>query len=46
MEWTEENEREIDTKKYFDLKGHFGYRNTLITTERSENEERSGFGSN
>jgi RNA binding exosome subunit len=46
MEWTEENEREIDTKKVFDLKGHSGNRITLMEAKRSKNEERLGFGSN
>jgi hypothetical protein len=46
MEWAEENKREINTKKAFDLRGHSGYRNTLMATERSENEERLRFESN
>jgi hypothetical protein len=35
MELTEE-EREIDTKKAFDLKGHSGHRNTFMAIERRE----------
>jgi hypothetical protein len=46
MEWAEEKERETDTKIASYLKCHSWYRNTLITTERRENEWVLGFGSN